>query len=112
MSGTNTTAEGLLRDLMDDFQRMWDKAMAFPQTASEDELRFYLSRVVDLYGQIYLLGAVRHFAPDDADRVAADLALAWEAGDSLGEWVYQWRQELDAGRPLTIPLGEHNDAPN
>jgi hypothetical protein len=99
------TANALLRYLIDDFQRIWDMSMDFSSGRLTDEdRRFCTSRVVELYGQIYLLGALRHFAPDDADKVAAELAIAWEAGDSLGEWVYQWRQELDAGRPLTIPL--------
>jgi hypothetical protein len=111
MSEIPKTADGLLRYLMVDFQRMWDQSMNFrPNTLTDEERRFCTSRVVELYGQIYLLGAVRHFAPDDADRVAAELATAWEAGDSLGEWVYQWRQELDAGDPLTIPLAGGSDA--
>lgn len=101
------TADDLLRMLMTDFQKHFD-ATIDPQSGG---LKLdHVAQTVNLYGLIYLLGAVRHFAPDDADKVAAELADAWEAGDSLGEWVYQWRQELEAGQPLTIPLvGDSDD---
>jgi hypothetical protein len=28
---------------------------------------------------------------------------AWDSGDSMGEWVWQWRRELGAGKPPTLP---------
>jgi hypothetical protein len=95
------TADGLLRMMMTDFQKHFDATIDPKSSGLKLD---HVAQTVNLYGQIYLLGAVRHFAPDDADHVAAELANAWEAGDSLGEWVYQWRQELESGQPLTIPL--------
>ncbi|MFI5782637.1 hypothetical protein [Nocardia sp. NPDC051570] len=57
---------------------------------------------VDGYGVAYLLAVLHRIAPDAADRAARDLVGAWEAGDSLGEWEYEWRRELAEGQPLTL----------
>ncbi len=54
------------------------------------------------YGVIYLLAVLHRINPEAADRAARDLASAWEAGDSLGEWEYQWREELGHGNPLSL----------
>jgi hypothetical protein len=49
-----------------------------------------VSNVVNMYGFVYLL---REFAAVDKDRADAavrDLWSAWDAGDSLGEWLWEW----------------------
>ncbi|MFD4444895.1 hypothetical protein ACFWPK_34480, partial [Nocardia sp. NPDC058519] len=54
------------------------------------------------YGTAYLLAVLHRVDPVAADRAARYLAGAWDAGDSLGEWIYQWREEIGAGQPLTL----------
>lgn len=54
------------------------------------------------YGLIYLLAVLRAIDPKVADTAARDLVISLEAGDSLGEWVWQWNDELAAGKPLTL----------
>jgi hypothetical protein len=94
------TADGLLALLMDQFQNSWNAAMDF--TRPDKDITQHHARLVDLYGQIHLLAALRETAPEQADKVAASLADMWDSGDSLGEWVHQWRTELKTGRPLTM----------
>lgn len=53
------------------------------------------------YGLVYLLAVLRSINPEIADIAARDLLGAWDCGE-FGEWVYQWGQELAAGRPLTL----------
>ncbi len=60
------------------------------------------SATVNEYGLAYLLAVLHRVDPEAADRAARDLAAAWDAGDSMSEWVYQWRDELAQGRPLTL----------
>ncbi|NCL73747.1 hypothetical protein [Rhodococcus sp. YH1] len=57
---------------------------------------------VDGYSAIYLLAVLQRIDPTAADRAAGNLVRDCDAGDSLGEWVYQWRQELADRRPLTL----------
>ncbi|WP_395704834.1 hypothetical protein [Rhodococcus ruber] len=57
---------------------------------------------VDGYSAIYLLAVLQRIDPAAADRAAGNLVRDCDAGDSLGEWVYQWRQELADERPLTL----------
>ena len=94
------TCDGMLRFLMHEFQRFWD--MSWDDNRPKSEQRQAASLVVNFYGQIHLLAALREIAPEQADKVAASLADMWDGGDSLGEWVHQWRAELKAGLPLTM----------
>lgn len=96
------TADGLLKMLIDDFQRIWQSVWSNPLELDSKEMALRNSQIVNLYGQIHLLGALRQIAPEEADKVAASLAEMWDGGDGLGEWVYQWRTELEAGLPLTM----------
>lgn len=52
---------------------------------------------------VYLWEALRKHAPEAAERAAVSIAEACEAGDSFEEWLWQWREELNAGQPLTLP---------
>lgn len=61
-----------------------------------------MSTSVMAYGLIYLLAVVRTIDPKVADIAARDLVSAFDAGDSLGEWVWQWRDELAQGHSLTL----------
>lgn len=61
-----------------------------------------LSASVQGYGLIYLLAVIREIDPTVADIATRDLVAAFDAGDSLGERVWQWRNELAEGQPLTL----------
>lgn len=81
-----------------------------PSFAENPEARAaHLARSCEAYGLIYLLAVVRAIDPSVADIAARDLVAQYDAGDTMGEWVYQWSEELAAGRPLTlrgIPSGD------
>ena len=57
---------------------------------------------VNEYGVIYLLAVLHRLDPEAGDRAARELVSAWDSGDAIGEWTYQWRQELAKSRPLTL----------
>lgn len=54
------------------------------------------------WGMTYLLAVLQRLAPDVADVAARRIVAEWDAGDTMGEWVFEWSQELEAGRPLTL----------
>ncbi|WP_099024353.1 hypothetical protein [Mycolicibacterium palauense] len=54
------------------------------------------------FGLIYLLAVLQRVAPDAADIAARHLVIQYDAGDSLGEWIYEWNSEITEGRPLTL----------
>jgi hypothetical protein len=103
-------AEHLLRELLTEWQELYDALWKENPPLSELDRRVVISRQVDLFGAIYLLACVRHLAPEQADSAAAALADEWDAGDSLGEWIYQWREELDAGKPLTLFFADDGES--
>lgn len=61
-----------------------------------------LSSSVNGWGMAYLLAVLQRVNPSVADIAARRLVAEFEAGDGLGEWAFQWGQELDSGRPLTL----------
>lgn len=58
--------------------------------ATNDQQRQSMGQLVNLYGVVSTLRAFHEAAPDAADKAAADLWTAWDAGDSLGEWLWEW----------------------
>ena len=124
--GIPRLAEPLIRWALDRYQRSYDKTGSGPDSVPfrlpdpdapdgegqpNPEWYWQINEQVNMYGVAYLVGALRAIDPQVADSAAAALADAWDAGDSLGEWVWQWRQELDAGKPLTLhgipaPVGD------
>lgn len=98
-------ATPLLAMLLTDFQKLWDAMWAEdkPEIGSEQR-HMMLNRQVELFGQAYLLGVLRAANPKLADEAAEFLAEQWDAGDSLGEWMYVWQQQLAAGQPLDLGI--------
>jgi hypothetical protein len=96
-------AEPLIRMFIDQFQAACERMFGADKPKLTDEQWAWTSiRQVDTFGLAYLLAAIRKLDPEIADSAAAHLADAWGAGDSLGEWMWQWQQELNAGKPLTL----------
>jgi len=57
---------------------------------------------VQSYSVTYLLAVLMRVDPQAADVAARQLTRELDAGDQLGEWMFQWARELDAGEPLTL----------
>jgi hypothetical protein len=97
-------AEGFLRMLHEDFQRQWDRLFAMNSELEPTSAEFAhaASMNVQVFSQIYLLGVLRSINPAVANKATEVLADALDAGDSLGEWAYQWREELNADQPMTL----------
>lgn len=70
---------------------------------SDQQLAFHSAHQVNLFGLAYLLAALRLLDPEVADSAAAFLADQWAAGDSLGEFMWQWQREIATGQPLDLP---------
>lgn len=113
--GLPRLAQPLIAEFLDDYQSAHNRTVgpdAIPLRVPDpdnpdgrpnpDWDHAIMAKVHD-YGLAYLLAALHRIDPEVADSAAAALADAWDDGDGLGEWVYQWRQELAAGRPLTLP---------
>lgn len=107
--GIKRAALPLAADMLAAFQWSWNKTMGstsipawLPAEGNDRGVRnpewdYHLHRQVDTYGLAYLLLALHRTDPEVADSAAADLADAWEAGDSLGEWAYEWAAALGRG---------------
>lgn len=101
-NGIQKDAGPLLRDLLNEWLTLSEK---LPQYSGDEgwqgRVRI-IGRQVDLFGTAYMLAVARHLDPVRADRTAAFLAEMWDAGNSLGEWVYEWREQLATGKPLSL----------
>lgn len=73
-----------------------------PDGSRNPQWRFLVDHLTSNYAIVYLLAALHRHDPYVADQVAASLADTWEAGETIEEWVSQWRDDLVAGRPLTL----------
>jgi hypothetical protein len=58
--------------------------------ADDTERHEAVALVVSSYGFVYLLREFAAVDKDRADAAARDLWSAWDAGDSLGEWLWEW----------------------
>ncbi|WP_433734899.1 hypothetical protein ACQP0C_41735 (plasmid) [Nocardia sp. CA-129566] len=68
-----------------------------------NQLRWMLAGIhTTNYSAVWLLAVLHRVDPAAADQAAKELACALDAGDALGEWTYQWRQELADQIPLTL----------
>jgi hypothetical protein len=61
-----------------------------------------ISSSVNGWGMTYLLAVLQRVAPVVADIAARRLVAEFDSGDGLGEWIFQWSQELADGKPLTL----------
>lgn len=96
---------GPRRELAREFQRRLTDTQLDPELAREIDNRLLLADIgehVNGYGLIYLLAVLQRLDPESADKAARHLVGAWEAGDSMGEWIYDWRRQLADGQPLTL----------
>ena len=119
----SSPATSLLSGLLDNWQESYNSENRPQIPAQGDDSPeakammqawyLWVATNVSAYGTAYLLAVLRATVPAMADIAAKQLAAAWEAGDSLGEWIWQWNKELREGKPLTlhgIPSGLDTDA--
>lgn len=71
------------------------------------EFLHWIIRNVQEFGIAYLLLVLHRVDPQAGDSAAAWLADQWEAGDSLGEWAWEWHQALIKGEQLEVPGVPH-----
>jgi len=69
---------------------------------NQDAWRSALECSVRTYSVTYLLAVLMRVDPQAADVAARQLTHELDAGDQLGEWMFQWARELEAGEPLTL----------
>lgn len=96
-------AETLLREHMDGFFTNERHRLENIKWDADNKSLFMASVAYscEAYGVIYLLAVLRSIDPAVADAAARDLVGAWECGE-FGELVYQWGEELTAGKALTL----------
>lgn len=58
-----------------------------------NERRDAIATVVHLYGFVHLLREFAAVDKDRADAAAKELWSAWDAGDSLGEFLWEWLED-------------------
>ena len=57
------------------------------------------------FGFVYCLAVIERYVDGEkAELFARDLHDLYEAGDSFGEWIWQWQSEDIRGLPLTLPF--------
>jgi nicotinic acid phosphoribosyltransferase len=97
-----TTIVGWVDSMVDTTQAAFERMMEHRPDSKHMDLNHY----VHCFVATYALAALQRIAGDDrqmaADTFAEDLACALDSGD-FSEWVHQWRTELDAEKPLTLP---------
>lgn len=59
---------------------------------------------INRWVNVYLWEAVRRYAPEVADEIANSVADACEAGDVMGEWLWDWKQQRERGEDLLLPF--------
>ncbi len=70
---------------------------------NKEAFNAHSSLSVEAYIGIYLLAVLRRTDPQVADIAARELVAELATDDSLGERIHQWRNELAAGQPLSLP---------
>lgn len=77
-----------------------------------DQYRAEINVLVNEYGVVWLLKVLTEFHRDVADDAARELWAEWEAGDSLGEWLWEWLDGwgIDAEQIIQIERNRSTEA--
>jgi hypothetical protein len=105
----DVTAQRMLTYSIAHSYRQLEAMIAPAEAMSGDETkrRLYLTQISSMQGWYHTAQALRTFmkvAPQEAERYAKDIWLAAEAGDSYGEFLWEWAIENDVPVP-TDTLG-------
>lgn len=82
------TAEAMAKNHAVRTQANFVRALDLPSGHPDEKSAF--NTLVSNFAIVYLLRALAEHAPDHADEVARGLWSEWNAGDSLGEWTWEW----------------------
>lgn len=101
-------ADSLLAQQLTDWQKNYETIVTDrvpPEERTEEADRKLLDSInlaAQMFGTVYLLAVLRAIDPAVADVAATELVDMWEAGDSLGEWIWQWNKELHTPTQLSL----------
>lgn len=95
---TPNTPDAIVRNALDSAQRMHDAT----EEKGVDDPAFHLriGVFVESWTVAVLMETLRRAAPEVADRLARELQGAWDDGGVMDELLWEWRDNLAAGRPL------------
>lgn len=96
-----TPAESFITESLDGAQKNLDKLFGEEKLTTEQQLVHVLS-LNHRFTIAALLESIRRLDPVRADEMATWLSDQLEAGDTVGEMVWQWRDELKRGHHLTM----------
>lgn len=84
-----------------------DLTMRDEDTIPSDDPRWIhvVGRLVSDFGVAFLMETLRRTNPAVADAAARELWAIWDAGDSIGELTWEWRQQIAAGQPIDSGRG-------
>lgn len=100
-SGTSAfTAESYIATVLDDANTVLDK-MCSTTKSTPDQLATYAGWLNAKFTAAALLEILRRLDPDQADAVTRWLNGTLEDGQVVAELVWQWREQIDLGEPMT-----------
>lgn len=98
MKETPSTPDAIVQSMLDTAQRMED---SFNELAIDDPgYSLRIGVLVNSWTSAVLMETLRRAAPDVADRLANHLYRCWEDGGIITELLWEWRDNLAAGRKL------------
>ncbi len=95
-----------LREHLDWWQNHWKFYTGKESNLWDDNKEAFAahsSLSAEAFVGIYLLAVLRRIDPAAADVATRELIAELDAGDSLGERIYQWHNELASDQPLSLP---------
>jgi hypothetical protein len=101
------TPSQIIRDYVEHGHRHAERVF---DTSSDPEGTHRISHMVNAFTIVALMSELDQVAPARAAKVAEILGDAWEAGDTVHEWLYIWHAAHTVGKPIgfnppaTLPL--------
>lgn len=93
------TAREYIADAVERAQLNWNRMLDMTKPQNERDLS--IAYLIHFSSYIVLLETLRRH-----DEALADRLAQWindNQGGETGEWLWQWREDLAAGRPLSLP---------
>jgi hypothetical protein len=96
-----TTAAGWVEYHAETAQKAWDQTWKDGGLPAPAEHMHLTTMLVHGVIEAMLWESLRLAAPEAADKLAEDVESLCESGDSFGELLYEWRERLAAGLPIS-----------
>lgn len=104
-----TTAEEYIADALDRAQKCLE-SMFKPGSKEIDHVA--IATYLGYFPAVVFLEALRRRDPAEADKLAAFVDEALEAGDTASELVWQWTDQIKRGHPMTMVGPGPDEQPN